>query len=133
MTSLQTPVKERKVLQSASSKIDSIIHQLFIPMLSMPTPCYTSFVPESDTSFLRQVADEHPEALESEAEFVQYMVGLYRKFSLEPSSQAGSKPCIQQSSALSAQSLVEQPPLQAQEVSAGLSDGLGFSTGPVPE
>lgn len=92
MTSLQTPVKERKVLQSASSKIDSIIHQLFIPMLGMPTPCYTSFVQESDTSLLRQVADEHPEVLESEAEFVQYMVGLYRKFSLEPGPQTLSKP-----------------------------------------
>jgi len=164
MTSLQTPVKERKVLQSASSKIDSIIHQLFIPMLGMPTPCYTSFVQESDTSLLRQVADEHPEVLESEAEFVQYMVGLYRKFSLEPGPQtlskpancltSGPKPCdppprvppprvppprvppptVPPPTALpTAQSvhasLVEQSPLQPQEVSAGLSDGPGVSAG----
>ena len=159
MTSLQTPVKERKVLQSASSKIDSIIHQLFIPMLGMPTPCYTSFVQESDTSLLRQVADEHPEVLESEAEFVQYMVGLYRKFSLEPGPQtlskpancltSGPKPCdppprvppprVPPPTALpTAQSvhaslvhasLVEQSPLQPQEVSAGLADGPGVSAG----
>lgn len=74
-------VKERKISQSASSKIDCIIKQLFLPMLSMPTPERTSFLLEdSDDQILRQVAQERPDALASEVEFVNYMVLLYRKF-----------------------------------------------------
>ena len=73
-------VKERKVSQSASCKIDCIIKQLFLPMLNMPTPDRTSFQPDDDTLVIRQVAEECPEALMSEVEFVQYMVVLYRKF-----------------------------------------------------
>ena len=72
-------VKERKVSQSASCKIDSIIKQLFLPMLSMPTPEKTSFQPDDDT-LIRQVAEDCPSALASEADFVDYMVVLYRKF-----------------------------------------------------
>lgn len=74
-------VKERKISQSASSKIDSIIKQLFLPMLGMPTPERTSFLPEdSEDQILRQVAQERPVALVSESDFVDYMVVLYRKF-----------------------------------------------------
>lgn len=74
-------VKERKVSQSASSKIDSIIRQLFLPMLGMPTPERTSFLPEdAEDQILRQVAQERPAALVSESDFVDYMVVLYRKF-----------------------------------------------------
>ncbi len=74
-------VKERKVSQSASSKIDSIIRQLFLPMLGMPTPERTSFLPEdAEDQILRQVAQERPAALLSESDFVDYMVVLYRKF-----------------------------------------------------
>ena len=72
-------VKERKVSQSASCKIDCIIRQLFLPMLGMPTPDKTSFLAEEDT-LIRQVAEECPAALASEADFVEYMVVLYRKF-----------------------------------------------------
>jgi hypothetical protein len=79
--SLSPAIKERKTSQSASSKIDSIIKQLFLPMLNMPTPERTSFLPEdSEDQLLRQVAQEKPEALTSETEFVDYMVLLYRKF-----------------------------------------------------
>ena len=78
-------VKERKVSQSASSKIDSIIKQLFLPMLTMATPEFTSFVPEDlDDALLRQVAESKPGAMQSEEEFVQYMVALYRKFQAPP-------------------------------------------------
>lgn len=74
-------VKERKISQSASSKIDSIIKQLFLPMLGMPTPERTSFLPEdAEDQILRQVAQERPAALVSESDFVDYMVVLYRKF-----------------------------------------------------
>ena len=73
-------VKERKVSQSASCKIDCIIKQLFLPMLGMPTPDHTSFQPDNDTLVIRQVAEECPAALQSEVEFVQYMVVLYRRF-----------------------------------------------------
>ena len=74
-------VKERKLSQSASSKIDSIIKQLFLPMLTMTTPEFTSFVPEDlDDALLRQVAESQPGAMRSEEEFVQYMLSLYRKF-----------------------------------------------------
>ena len=72
-------VKERKVSQSASCKIDSIIKQLFLPMLGMPTPEKTSFQPDDDT-LIRQVAEECPAALATETDFVDYMVVLYRKF-----------------------------------------------------
>jgi hypothetical protein len=72
-------VKERKVSQSASCKIDCIIKQLFLPMLGMTTPEKTSFQAEEDT-ILRQVAEECPSALGSEQDFVEYMVVLYRKF-----------------------------------------------------
>ena len=79
--SLSPAIKERKTSQSASSKIDSIIKQLFLPMLNMPTPERTSFLPEdSEDQLLRQVAQEKPEALTSETEFVDYMVLLYHKF-----------------------------------------------------
>ena len=73
-------VKERKVSQSASCKIDCIVKQLFLPMLGMPTPDRTSFQPDDDTQVIRQVAEECPGALASEADFVEYMVVLYRKF-----------------------------------------------------
>ena len=74
-------VKERKVSQSAPSKIDSIVRQLFIPMLGMPTPPYTSFVPEDcEDVLLRQVAQDRPDSMVSEAAFIESMVQLYRKF-----------------------------------------------------
>lgn len=74
-------VKERKVSQSASSKIDSVVRQLFLPMLGMRTPDFTSFSPEdADDALLRQVAESRPEALRSEEEFLACMLGLYRKF-----------------------------------------------------
>lgn len=77
-------VKERKVSQSASCKIDSIIRQLFLPMLGMPTPERTSFLAEdTEDKLLRQVAQERPDALATESEFVDYMVLLYRKFQRE--------------------------------------------------
>jgi hypothetical protein len=78
---LSPVVKERKVSQSASSKIDCIIKQLFLPMLTMPTPERTSFLPEdAEDQLLRQVAQEKPGALSTESDFVDYMVLLYRKF-----------------------------------------------------
>ncbi len=77
-------VKERKVSQSASCKIDSIIRQLFLPMLGMPTPERTSFLAEdAEDQLLRQVAQERPAALSTESDFVDYMVLLYRKFQRE--------------------------------------------------
>jgi hypothetical protein len=78
-----SPVKERKVCQSASCKIDSIVRQLFLPMLSMPTPESTSFlVEDAEDTIVRQVAQESPSSLASEKDFVDYMVQLYRKFHL---------------------------------------------------
>ena len=78
---MSTTVKERKVSQSASCKIDSIVRQLFLPMLGMNTPAFTSFQPEdSEDILLRQVAQERPEAMGDEGTFVDYMVHLYRKF-----------------------------------------------------
>jgi hypothetical protein len=74
-------VKERKVSQSASSKIDSIIRQLFLPMIGMSMPERTSFMPEdAEDQIMRQVARERPSALTTESDFVDYMVLLYRKF-----------------------------------------------------
>jgi hypothetical protein len=74
-------VKERKISQSAPSKIDSIVRQLFIPMLDMPTPPHTSFAPEdSEEALLRQVAQDKPGSMGSEADFIECMVQLYRKF-----------------------------------------------------
>jgi hypothetical protein len=73
------PAKERKVSPSASSKIDGIIKHLFLPMLNMPTPDRTCFQADDD-DVLRQVAEECPAALESEAAFVEHMVALYRRF-----------------------------------------------------
>lgn len=72
-------VKERKVSQSASCKIDCIIKQLFVPMLSMPTPDRTSFLADED-AVMRQLTEECPAALASEADFVEYMLVLYRRF-----------------------------------------------------
>lgn len=78
---MSTAAKERKVSQSAPSKIDSIVKQLFLPMLVMPTPSHTSFQAEdSEDVLLRQVAQDRPGALDSERAFVEYMVGLYRRF-----------------------------------------------------
>ena len=83
-TAQSSPIKERKVCQSASCKIDSIIRQLFLPMLSMPTPESTSFLAEdAEDTIVRQVAQESPSSLASEREFVDYMVQLYRRFHLQ--------------------------------------------------
>ena len=93
-------VKERKISQSASCKIDSIIRQLFIPMLSMPLPESTWFssldAPEDPASieslFMQQIAKENPSAVSSEKDFVEYMVQLYQRFQLsEESSQQSQK------------------------------------------
>jgi len=81
-------VKERKVSQSASCKIDCIIRQLFVPMLRMSTPDRTSFLADED-AVMRQLAEECPTALASEADFVEYMLVLYRRFHRE-SQQDGS-------------------------------------------
>lgn len=79
-------IKERKVSLSASCKIDNIIRQLFLPMLSMPTPERTSFMAEdAEDQLLRQVAQEKPSVLASETAFVDYMVILYRKFQRDSS------------------------------------------------
>ena len=78
---MSTVPKERKVSQSASCKIDNIVKQLFLPMLTMPTPAHTSFQPEdAEEGLMRQVAQERPAVLGSEGSFVDYMVQLYRKF-----------------------------------------------------
>ena len=78
---MSTVAKERKVSQSAPSKIDSIVKQLFLPMLVMPTPSHTSFQAEDcEELLLRQVAQDRPGALGSEQAFVEYMVVLYRRF-----------------------------------------------------
>ena len=78
---MSVAVKERKISQSAPSKIDSIVRQLFIPMLGMPTPAYTSFAQEDcEEALLRQVAQDKPDAMGSEAAFIDCMVQLYRKF-----------------------------------------------------
>ena len=83
-------VKERKVSQSASCKIDCIIRQLFLPMLGMPTPDKTSFLADED-ALIRQVAEECPTALASEADFVEYMVVLYRKFQRDEGASSAEK------------------------------------------
>ena len=85
MTMSQAPVKERKVSQSASSKIDSIIRQLFLPMLSMPLPestCFTSLEEDAEPEdiIMQQVTKKNPSAMSSEGEFVAYMVKLYQSF-----------------------------------------------------
>ena len=73
--------KERKISQSAPSKIDSIVRQLFVPMLSMPTPSHTSFLMEDcEEALLRQVAQDKPDSMGSEDAFIECMVQLYRKF-----------------------------------------------------
>ena len=78
---MSVAAKERKISQSAPAKIDSIVRQLFIPMLSMPTPPHTSFVPEDcEEALLRQVAQDKPDSMGSEAAFIECMVQLYRKF-----------------------------------------------------
>ena len=75
-------------------------------MLCMPAPPQTSFLPEdADDAILRQVAQERPGALASEADFVEYMVGLYRKFS-EPLRVA------------------EEAPLHAEQAGIGVPDAL---------
>jgi hypothetical protein len=77
-------VKELKVTQSASSKIDSIVRQLFLPMLCMPTPERTSFLAEdTDDQILHQVAQERPGSLDTESNFVDYIVLIYQKFQRE--------------------------------------------------
>jgi hypothetical protein len=78
---MSVSVKERKISQSAPSKIDSIVRQLFVPMLGMSTPAYTSFMPEDcEETLLRQVSHEKPDSMGSEAAFIECMVQLYRKF-----------------------------------------------------
>ncbi len=73
--------KERKVSPSASCKIDSIVKQLFLPMLGMTTPAYTSFQPEdTEDAIMRQVTQERPGVMKTEDSFVDYMIHLYRKF-----------------------------------------------------
>ena len=87
---MSTASKERKVSQSAPSKIDSVVRQLFLPMLTMPTPEYTSFQPDdNEQRVIRQVAQDSPEALGSEEAFVRHMVGLYRKFQVQFQPNAG--------------------------------------------
>ena len=86
---MSTIPKERKVSPSASCKIDSIVKQLFLPMLGMPTPGFTSFQPEdAEEVLVRHVAQEKPAAMSSEGTFVDYMVQLYRKFHLQTSQTA---------------------------------------------
>jgi hypothetical protein len=78
---MSSEVKERKVSQSAPSKIDSIVRQLFLPMLSIPTPEYTSFLLEDGEDMLvYRIARDKPNVVGSEAEFIEYMLGLYQKF-----------------------------------------------------
>lgn len=73
--------RERKTSQSASSKIDNIIKQLFIPMLTMSVPQFTSFQPdELEVGLIHQVAQSKPSAMDTESSFVDYMVHLYKKF-----------------------------------------------------
>ena len=111
------PVKERKISQSASCKIDSIVRQLFLPMLGMPTPERTSFLPEDgEDQVMRQVAQERPDALSTESEFVAYMVLLYRKFQCDLNGLKNSLDLIQPG--------ISEPPAGAQ-LPVQVSKGLG--------
>ena len=83
MTMPASSLKERKVSQSASCKIDCIVRQLFLPMLSMPLPESTSFLEEEESVeslLMQQIAKENPSAVGSEKDFVEYMVQLYQRF-----------------------------------------------------
>jgi hypothetical protein len=101
-------VKERKVSQSASCKIDSIVRQLFLPMLGMPTPERTSFLAEDvEDQLLRQVAQEKPEVLATEVDFVDYMVVLYRKFQRESSRSDSIRSGITRGSSIAANTRLE--------------------------
>jgi hypothetical protein len=101
-------VKERKVSQSASCKIDSIVRQLFLPMLGMPTPERTSFLAEDvEDQLLRQVAQEKPEVLATEVDFVDYMVVLYRKFQRESSRSDSIRSGITRGSSITANTIPE--------------------------
>jgi hypothetical protein len=101
-------VKERKVSQSASCKIDSIVRQLFLPMLGMPTPERTSFLAEDvEDQLLRQVAQEKPEVLATEVDFVDYMVVLYRKFQCESSRSDSIRSGITRGSSIAANTRLE--------------------------
>ncbi len=75
-------VKEQKVTQSASSKIDNIVRQLYLPMLCMPTPERTSFLTEDavvDNPILDRISHENPEALATESNFMDYVALLYNR------------------------------------------------------
>lgn len=121
MSGTPCPVKERKVSQSASSKIDSIVRQLFLPMLTMPTPSHTSFLHEgADAQILRQVAEEHPEVVKTEADFVSHMVALYRRFALD----LEEPPPVP--------SPVDQPPPEPEEGGIGLPDPPPEAGRPLP-
>ena len=81
---MSTVVKERKVSPSASCKIENIIKQLFLPMLKMPTPGFTSFQAEDHEDLvIKAISNDKPEAMRTEESFVDYMVTLYRKFNQE--------------------------------------------------
>ena len=80
--------------------------KLKIPSMLLAEKLRTQFLPEdADDAILRQVAQERPGALASEADFVEYMVGLYRKFS-EPLRVA------------------EEAPLHAEQAGIGVPDAL---------
>ena len=81
---MSTVVKERKVSPSASCKIENIIKQLFLPMLNMPTPSFTSFQAEDHEDLvIKAISNYKPEVMRTEDCFIDYMVTLYRKFNQE--------------------------------------------------
>ena len=84
MEESQGPVKERKVVQNASSKVSLVVQRMLLPLLESPMRGFVVFEATPDDS-MRELMDtmrqNKPELIEDRAEFLEHMGRIYDEFS----------------------------------------------------
>jgi len=89
-----TPVKERKIVQNASSKVSLVVQRMLLPLLEAPMRGYVVFEAEHDDS-MRELLDtmrqNKPELVEDRGEFLEHMGRIFDEFSVPVQAVLGTK------------------------------------------
>jgi hypothetical protein len=115
--SQERPVRERKVVHNASSKVSLVVQRMLFPLLDTPMRTHVVFDVELDQAeldLMDQLGRNKPEVLEDPKTFVQHLQGLYDRYK-----QGFSVPCGKGYDRVSTSSLMD--PLDSSCVS-----GRGF-------
>ena len=81
--SQERPVRERKVVHNASSKVSLVVQRMLFPLLDTPMRTHVVFDVELDQAeldLMDELGRNKPEVLEDPKTFVQHLQGLYDRY-----------------------------------------------------